>query len=339
MRAKDKAYITQRRFFKIAGLMVLILLMAGIPKTLLRSAEAAEVRNIELRTSTMGGVWYPIGCAMANIINKNVPNVNCSTVTSPGMSIENVNRIHNREGELAFSVPASMYAGYHGRKPFEHKMDILGWFSAYRGIYLMAALQKTGIKRVADLRGKKVGTGTPGSFTNRFVENVLLPAHGLNPGDYKAERLTWPEMMSAMMDGHIDAFLGSMSKGNALMQELSMSRKLNWLTVEKEAAQTIMKKDPYFYAGDLVGEYGIKKPVIQMMYRFQLMCGSYLEERLIYDLTKAIFTHLEQLHDVAVVTKDITIPAGFEGMSIPPHPGSAKFFAEHGVYWKDPLKK
>jgi TRAP transporter TAXI family solute receptor len=339
MREKDKAYITQRRFLKIAGLMVLILIMAGIPNPLLRSAEAAKVRNIELRTSTMGGVWYPLGCAMGSIINKYAPNVNCSTVTSPGMSRENVRRLHNREGELAFSVPATMYAGYHGRKPFEHKMDISGWFSAYRGIYLMAALQKTRIKRVSDLRGKKVGTGTPGSFTNHFVENVLLPAHGLNPGDYKPERLTWPEMMNAMRDGHIDAFLGSMSKGNALMQELSMSRKLNWLPIEEEAAKTIVQKDPYFYVGDLVGEYGIKKPVRQMMYRFMLMCGSYLDERFIYDLTKAIFTHLELLHDVAVVAKDITIPAGLEGMSIPPHPGSAKFFAEHGVYWKDPLKK
>jgi len=338
MAERKKPQMNRRQFLRAAGLGTLAAAAADFSCWWDKPALAAETRNITLLTSTTSGVWYPMGCGVCNIINKNVSNVNCTATPSPGMSIENCHRIHKREAETAVSVPATARAAYLGEKPFEHKMDVAGWFSFYRGIWLQCALEKTGIKRMADLKGKRIAVGVPGSFTNTFNEKVLLPAHGLEPGDYKPERLTWPETINAMKDGHIDALLHSMSRGNALMQELSMSRDLNWIPVEEEAASKIQKKDPYWFVGELSGEYKIKEPVRLMMYRFQVICGSYLEDDFVYELTKAVFGHLDMLHDIAVVAKDITIETGLQGMPIPPHPGSAKFFSEHGVHWKDPSK-
>jgi hypothetical protein len=271
---------------------------------------------------------------MSKVINQNVPGYNVTGVTTPGASRENILRIDRKEMELGWSTANFLYKGYHGKEPFKAKRKVLGWFSAYPGYFTIAARKSAGIKTLADLKGKTVAVGTPGSMTMLSNVNLILKSAGLEADkDYKAEYIRFPDAVQKMTDGHLDAcsyFMGIKVPG---FVQLADSVDLNFLPVPSEAGNKIVKADPSYFIGALpAGSYkGQKQDIAAAGMAYTTLCGPFLSEEFMYKATKAVFENLPFIISASANFKQTKLKTAYEGMPIPVHPGAAKYFKEKGV--------
>jgi TRAP transporter TAXI family solute receptor len=295
---------------------------------------AAKVKEYTFGSASAAGSWYPLAVAMAKVVSDNAPGYHVTGVVTPGASRENILRIHRREMELAWSSANILGRGYRGDKPFKEKKDVLGWFAAYPGLFTVVARKATGIKTMADLKGKTIATGTPGSQTQMDNDNIIFPTHGLVPGkDYKPENIRFPDAVEKMIDGHIDACSYFMGAGVPGFTRMADSVKLNFIPIEESAKPKIMEMEPAFYFDYLpTNTYrGLDSPVEAVHMAYTTCCGAYLDDDFMYSATKAVFENLSFIISASAVFKKTKVENVYKGMPIPTHPGAVKYFKEKGV--------
>lgn len=291
-------------------------------------------KNYTFGSASAKGSWYPLAVAMSKVINDNTKGYNVTGVTTPGASRENIIRIDRKEMELGWSSANILYKGYHGLKPFKQKRKVLGWFAAYPGYFTIAARKAAGIKTMADLKGKRVATGTPGSQTMMDNENLIFPNCGLIPGkDFKTENIRFPDAVQKMIDGHIDAcsyFMGIRVPGYVQMAD---SVALNFLSLPPGAGEKIVKQDPAYFVGQIpANSYtGQKEPVTVAGMAYTTVCGPFLSDEFMYQATKAVFENLKFIISASANFKQTKLETVYTGMPIPVHPGAARYFKEKGV--------
>ncbi len=320
---------TRREFVKASAAGLAAVGLAGQFPSLSWGA-----KNYTFGSASAKGSWYPLSVAMSKVINDNIPGYNVTGVTTPGASRENILRIDRGEMELGWSTANMLYKGFHGQEPFKGKMKILGWFSSYSGYFTIAARKSTGIKSIADLKGKKVAIGTPGSMTMLENQNLILKSCGLVADkDYKAEYIRFPDAVQKMIDGHIDAcsyFMGVKVPGFVQMAD---SVALNFLPLPSEAQKKILAQDPAYFIGSLpAGTYRGQSnavPVAGMAY--VLLCSPALTDEFMYKATKAVFENLDFIISASANFKQTQLANVYQGMPIPIHPGAARYFKEKGV--------
>ena len=323
--------VTRREFMKHTAMGVAT---GGIMSQVPGLAFAAKVKQYTFGSASASGSWYPLAVAMSKMISENVPGYHVTGVVTPGASRENILRIDRGEMELGWSLANTLYKGYTGTDPFHKKMGVSGWFSAYPAIIHVAARKGSGIKTIADMKGKVVATGTPGSQTNIDNEKVLFPAHGLTPEkDFKVERIRFPEAVQKMVDGHIDACAYYMGAGVPGFTQMAESTSVVFIPIESDSIAKIKALDPTLYADDLpAGTYkGQKEPVPAVHMAYTLCCGASLSDDFMYGATKAVWENYDFVCNASAVFKRARIKNVFKGMAVPVHPGAVKYFAEKGV--------
>jgi TRAP transporter TAXI family solute receptor len=323
--------LTRREFLKSSATG---LATAGVLTQFPRLLFAAKVKEYTFGSASAAGSWYPLAVAMAKVVSDNVPGYHVTGVTTPGASRENILRIHRREMELAWSTSSFLYNGYHGLDPFKSKNDVLGWFASYPGLFTIVARKATGIKTMADLKGKTVATGTPGSQTQIDNDDVIFPAHGLIPGkDYKPENIEFTTAVEKIIDGHLDACSYFMGAGVPGFVRMADSVKLNFIPVEESAKAKIKEKNPVAYFDYLPAKTytGQEEPVLAVHLAYTTCCGSYLDDEFMYKATKAVFENLGFITSASAVFKQTKIEKVYTGMPIPVHPGAARYYKEKGV--------
>lgn len=321
--------ISRRSFIKGAAFG---LAGAGLLSRLPEVAWAAK--NYTFGSASATGSWYPLAVAMSKVITDATPGVNVTGVTTPGASRENILRIDRKEMEFGWCSANILYKGYNGAAPFKAKMKVSGWFAAYPGYFTIAARKGSGIKTIADLKGKKVAVGTPGSQTMMDNVNLILKNCGLTADkDYKAEYIRFPEAVQKMTDGHIDAcsyFMGIRVPGYV---QLADSVDLIFLPIPEDAQKRILKQDPTYFVGALpAGSYkGQKAPIPAAGMAYTTICGPFLSDDFMYKATKAVFEKLDFIASASANFKQTRLADVYKGMPIPVHPGAAKYFAEKGI--------
>ncbi len=296
---------------------------------------AEDTKEYTFGSGSASGIWYPCAVAMAKLINENVPGYHVTAVTTPGAARENILRTHRGEMELGWAIPDFINAAYNGQGLFKEKKDILGWFQSYPAVITIAARKATGIKTIADLKGKKIAVSTPGSNNQLDSDNIIFPSHGLFPDkDYKSIKIRFPEAVQKMIDGHIDAVCFYMGIGSPGFVQMAESVDLNFIPIEESAKAKIQEMEPAFFFGYLPkGTYkGVNAPVEQVMMNYSLFCSAKLSEDFMYKATKAVFENLDYVSSVNSAFKDTSLQNVYKGMTIPVHPGAEKYFKENGIY-------
>lgn len=295
---------------------------------------ASKVKQFTFGSASASGSWYPLSVAMSKVISDNTPGYHVTGSVTPGASKENILRIDRGEMELGWSLSNTLYKGFSGQEPYKKEMAVLGWFSAYPAIIHIAARKGSGIKTMADLKGKIVATGTPGSQTNTDNETVLFPAHGLLPGkDFDSRRISFSDAVQKMIDGHIDACAYYMGAGVPGFVRMVESTPIVFVPIEKSSIAKIIEMDPTLYADELpAGVYkGQEEPVLAVHMAYTLCCSAKLDDDFMYNATKAVWENYEFVCNASAVFKRAKIENVFKGMAVPIHPGALKYFAERGV--------
>jgi len=291
-------------------------------------------KRLVIATASTGGTWYPLGGGVANIISKYVANTSASAKPS-GASVENIRNVGGGRVDLAIVMPDAAYFAFKGEADFkaEKKYDNLrALFATYPIEAYFYTVEKTGIKTFSDLKGKKVAVGAAGSGTEVF-NRMVLEMYGITYDHIKPQFLSAPEATEALKDGTVDAAMYLLGTPAPTLMELATQRKIVFISMEPEKAKAFCEKYPFY--SQVTVKAGTYKDQTQdfntLNYYGIFICNKDMEEKLAYDIMKAVFEHKEELDQIHVAFKDIKLQNATKSIAIPLHPGAEKFLKEKGV--------
>ncbi len=293
------------------------------------SSSLAQTK-ITIATGGTGGVYYPYGGTMAEIITKFVPGVT-ATAEVTGASVENVRLVGQKKVELGLSMNDTVYQAYNGEGKFAgSKIDSLRTvFQMYPNLYHIVTLKKYPIYTISDLKGKKVSVGAPGSGTELKTSQVL-PALGITYKDIKVYRLSFAENTTQLRDGTIEVGIWSVAPPTSSIIDLATTHEIRFIPFSKEEIEKIEKEYPY-YVGSVIPKNTYKgqtEDVPTIAVWNSVVCHKDLPEDLVYRITKAIFENKKMLVDTHKIAEFTDPKVSATKSPIPIHPGALKYYRE-----------
>jgi TRAP transporter TAXI family solute receptor len=295
------------------------------------SVHAAQFINI--LTGGTSGVYYPLGVALSQVYAKAIPDAKTS-VQATKASVENLNLLQAGRGEIAFTLGDSLADAWKGNEeagfkaPLKKLRTIAGIYPNY--IQIVASAE-SGIKTLADLKGKRISVGAPKSGTEINARDVLKAA-GLTYKDFaKVEYLPFGESVELMKNRQLDATLQSAGLGVASLRDLATSMKIVVVAIPKE---TVAKIGEVAYQPAIIPAKtyeGQDTDVPAIAIENFLVTHEGVPEDVVYKMTKSLYDNLDQLVAAHNAAKAIKRENGPKDPPVPLHPGAAKYFKEVGV--------
>lgn len=290
----------------------------------------AQQKFVVIATGGTAGTYFPLGGALAEIWNKNIPKMNANA-TATGASAANIAMLAKGDVDVIFVQNDAAYYALNDLEIYKGKgtKDIRGLACLYDETVQLVALADSGIKSVADLKGKRVSVGAAGSGVELNARQVLEAA-GLSYADIKVQYLSFAESASNLKDGNIDAAFNTAGAPTAAIQDLGASKKIIIVPIDGEVAKKLMGKYSFYTLTKLpAGTYiGMAGDVTTVSVKSMLAVSAKLDANLVYDLLKTMFANTERLAASHKKGADVKIETATDGMSIPLHPGAEKFYKE-----------
>jgi TRAP transporter TAXI family solute receptor len=297
---------------------------AGLP------AQAQDFINV--LTGGTSGVYYPLGVALSKVFSDKVKGSRPS-VQATKASVENLTLLQQGKGEIGFTLGDSLAMGWAGDEEagFRSKLDKLRGITAIYPNYIqVVASKESGIKTLADLKGKRLSVGAPKSGTELNARAILQGA-GLTYKDLgKVEYLPFGESVELMKNRQLDATLQSAGLGVSSIRDLATSVPI--VVVEIPAAVVDKVGSPYVKASIPPNTYeGQTEAVPTAAVVNYLVTHSGVKDETVYQMTKAIYESLPDLAAAHAAARDIKLESALSGMPVPMHPGAQRYFDEKGV--------
>ena len=303
------------------------LLLAGS----LATAQAAEFINI--LTGGTSGVYYPLGVALSQIYSKAIPEAK-SSVQSTKASAENLNLLQAGRGEIAFVLGDALADAWNGNaeagfnKPLKKLRSVAAIYSNY--IQIVASAD-SGIKTLADLKGKRVSVGAPKSGTELNARAVLKGA-GLSYKDLgKVEYLPFGESVELMKNRQLDATLISAGLGVSAIRDLATSVKI--VIVQIPPAVVAKIGNPAYQSAVIPANTyeGQTADAHTVAIHNVLVTRADMPTDTVYKMTKALFSNLPEMVAAHAAAKGIKLEDAIKGLPAPLHPGAEKYYREVGL--------
>jgi TRAP transporter TAXI family solute receptor len=296
----------------------------------------AQTKNIFVATGPTTGVYYPIGGAIADVLTKNLPNLNATAGSTDG-SMANLLLIQQRRADVALSMADAGWDAFKGQDKFQgRQVPVRALMVLYPNRMHVVTVEGTGINKIADLKGKRVSTGAPNSATQIMAFRVL-EAHGINPEkDIIRERLDPGKSAEAIKDKKLDAFFWVGGLPTAAVTDLGATPGIKLKLVDhSEALDPMVKKYGPLYVKDTIPAktYPGQETTSQIVTVWNvLVADANMSDQLAYDIVKTLFDRKEDIVRVHAEAKNFDLKNQSAGAAvIPYHPGAMKYFAEKGV--------
>jgi TRAP transporter TAXI family solute receptor len=309
-------------------------LVLALVLSVLGSGHAAAQDRLSIATGGTGGVYYPYGGAMANVLSDNIEGIEV-TAEVTAASVDNMLFIESKDADLAFVLGDTAYDAVQGNEPFESAVPAVALATLYNNYTHVVTTDDSGINSVADLRDKRVSTGAPGSGTE-VIANRILMAAGLDPeNDIEREQLGAAESADAVKDGQIDAFFwsGGLPTGaitdlgatpNVGLKLLPSSEFVEQLTTDYGAFYGVATIPAATYTGQDEAVDVIVVPNLLVVHQD-------MDEQLAYDIVRTIFEQRDQLIMAHPEANNLTLENATTNSPIPYHPGAIRYYQEQGV--------
>ena len=302
------------------------------------AAQAQDQTFITIGTGGVTGVYYPTGGAICRLVNKDRKehNVRCS-VESTGGSVYNTRTIRN--GELDFGVVQSdvQTAAMEGARAFdgdEPYGDLRSVFSIHPEPLHVMVRAGTGISSVADMKGKAVNIGNPGSGT-RALADVLMAANEITPGDLGlAAELKSSEQAAALCDGNIDAAIWAAGLPNGSTMEATSTCDIELLDLSTSNLERVLEQNKAYAKANIPGGMypGNDSDVVSWGPKATIVADANTPDEVVYVLVKAVFDNFDdfkKLHPAfGALTKEEMVK---DGLRPPLPPGAEKYYKEAGL--------
>jgi uncharacterized protein len=320
------------------GICALLLSVAAFI-TACSGGQQSNVRFLAIGTGGTGGVYYPYGGAIARLISEKLPNVQ-ATAEVTGGAVDNLKLLQLGKVDLAFTLADSLAEAVSGRGPFQ-ETGAIGNIRTLSPLYTnythLVVMQGSGIRRVGDLKGRVVSTGSPGSGTEVIADRMLGEA-GVDPRrGITRHSLGAAESAGAIKDGKLDAFFWSGGVPTPAVQELAATPGLSIALLPQDDLLPLLQRDfgnrLYRLTAIPASTYrGVAGDVPVIGVTNFLVASSALDESLIHDIVQLIFDQKSALVAAHPEARHLTVPAGEEVSSAPFHAGAVRYYKQHG--WK-----
>ena len=294
---------------------------------------AAADKRISIGTAGTAGALYPMGVAMAETINRHVPGFKASAEASSA-SLENIRNLGQGNVDWAISQNEVAFLAYKGEgkykgRPVKSLQSLFGTLLSWVQIFAAADSK---INSVKDFKGKRIGVGAPGSGGERAAQKVL-GFYGLSKKDIKPEYMSNTEMVAALKDGTLDAFIITHPLKSAALLDLTTSFKAKMIPVGDEG---FYKKFPFFTRREVpAGTYrnvdkAVPTPTSRIVMYTSTKAG--LSEAQVYALLKGVWEFSSEWVDTHPAVKKYTkLADAVKGLNVPLHPGAVKYYKEKGL--------
>jgi hypothetical protein len=309
----------------------LSLFLAGLLLSL-----GAGAQNISIATGGTGGVYYPMGGGMAAVLSKHVPGMQ-ATAEVTGGSVDNLKLIGSGKPYVAFSMTDAALDAQRGEDKFKgNKVPLKTLLILYPNRMHVVSIEGRGVAKMADLKGKRVSTGSPGSATEVMAFRVIEAAGLDKDNDMKRERLGVAESVNAIKDGKIDAFFWVGGLPTAAVTDLANTPGTKLKMVDHaEAVAAMNKKYGNLYVEDSIPKEtykGMDADNKQATVMNILVAHESMDDKTAYNIVKALFDRRDDL--IAVHKESANIRLENQKSAASPitfHPGAVKYLAEKGI--------
>ena len=330
----------KRKYFVVAGMVALcaVLILSG-------PADAQKKRFFGIATGGTGGVYYPLGGALAQLLTDKIPDM-VVTAQSGNASVANVNLIARGEVESGLAQNNVALAAYTGDKE-SWKTPQVKNLRAICGMYPetthFVALKKSGIQSVYDYKGKRIIVGDKGSGTE-FDSRRILESLGLTYDDIQPIFVYYAAAVQRMKDEQADALIWTSGVPNANMLEIATTKDVVFLPFPDDAAKKLSAKYPYYAPVTMPASYPHQEPVKTIALLAIWVTSTNVPEKDVYDVTYHLwektpliyraskeevtgYSILGQIHDQG---KNVKPENAFLGVTVPLHMGAYKYYKEKG---------
>lgn len=312
---------------------IIVTFMALLAALAVTTVAAAAPTYMSVATGGTSGTYYVVGGAIASAITKG-GKIQCTAETG-NASVANLNLVATEGIEIAFVQNDIAYWAYNGELMFQGKpaKNIRAVASLYPEHIQAVVTKESGIKSIADLKGKRVGIGAPGSGVEGDVQAIFKVA-GLTYDDLaKADFLDFAATTSRFKDNQIDAGFVVAGYPTASIMDLTTTKDVTLLSFDDEMLATLQKEYPFFVPSTVPANTysGIttetKTPAVMAI----LITNDSVPDEQIYEFLTAMYGNLTDIAAVHAKGKEITLEGALNGLTCPLHPGAEKFFKEKGI--------
>src|SRR5260221_3712156 len=292
--------------------------------------------NIAIATGGTGGVYYPLGGGMANVLSKYVPGVQ-ATARVTGGSVDNLKLIGSQQSEVALVMVDAALDALKGEDKFKGSpVEVRTLMVLYPNRMHVVSIEGTGVEKMADLKGKRVSTGSPGSATEVMAFRVIEAAGLDKDKDMRRERLGVAESVNALKDRKIDAFFWVGGLPTAAVTDLASTPGIKIRMIDHDNLVAAMnQKYGDLYVQDRIPKdtyRGMEADNKQATVMNLLVTHQNMDDKTAYDIVKTFIEKRDELAIVHAEAKNIALEnQSLKNSPIPWHPGALKYFAEQGV--------
>lgn len=313
-------------------------IVAGTLVALATPAVAQE--QLSIATGGTGGVYYPMGGGLAEIINNHVDGY-AATAEVTGASVENMGLVATGDADMALALADTVQQAYTGTGRFEgQQLPMLRAMGvAYANMVQIVTLEGSGITSLQDMVGMRVSVGAPGSGTEVNAEQILS-ANGISYDDIEEQRLNFNETADALANGDIDAGFWSVGAPTSSILNLATTNSIVMIELSEEELAAADASNPVFAITSLAGGTyeGVPNDVAVIGVPNVLVVSSEMSDDLVYAITSAMFENIAELQAVHPAALQTTVDLALAASPIPLHPGAIRYFEEIGATVPDDLR-
>ncbi|WP_366922723.1 TAXI family TRAP transporter solute-binding subunit [Metallumcola ferriviriculae] len=296
--------------------------------------QAAKETKLLMATGGTGGTYYPLGGAMAETWSNHIEGLKV-TVQSTGASVENIRLLSNKQTELAMAMNGPAQAAVQGLGDFKEKVTNVAAIGViYPEVMQVVTPQASGVQTIADLKGKRVSIGPPGSGTASAAVKILA-AYGIDADkDITKFQDTFADAADKLKDGQLDAAFAVLAVPAANIIEISTATPVDIVDIDGDGLQKLLDSEPAFApyeipAGTYEGQDELGKTVAQWAV---LYTQKELSDDLAYNLAKVMYENTDEIAAGHARGNQITLDNAIKGIKpVPFHPGAVKYYKEKGI--------
>ncbi len=314
----------------------LILASAMLGAAMFGGAALAQQANIAIATGGTGGVYYPMGGGMANVLSKHLPGMQ-ATARVTGGSVDNLKLIGSGQSEVGFTMVDAARDALKGEDKFKgNPVEVRTLMVLYPNRMHVVTVEGKGIEKMSDLKGKRVSTGSPGGATEVMAFRVIEAAGLDRDKDMKRERLGVAESTNALKDGKIDAYFWVGGLPTAAVTDLGATPGVKLKLVDhSEVVEKMNAKYGGIYSEGVIPAKtypGQDKDNRISVVQNILVADAKTPEKTIYDIVKTLYEKRDEVAMAHGEAKAIALDTqNNKNTTIPWHPGAEKYFKEQGA--------
>ncbi len=276
-------------------------------------------------TAGTGGIYYPLGGAIASRLSLADSN-HRYTAEVTGGSVENVNRIANGEMDFGFAMAPAVFEAYTGGRDFAEALDHLRVIAPlYPNLTHVLVPKNSDATSIADLRGRRVSVGAPGSGTEQLARQVL-EAYDITYDDVNARYLSFRESADALADRAIDAAIFSVGYPASAVLEATTTGGARLLPIDTAHQARLRERYPYYAAGTIPANAypGVEHDIPTVQVLNWIVATETLEAEVVWHLLTILRDQRAGLARVNAIAKQIDLEA-LGDAPIPLHPETARW--------------